>query len=51
MMVSLRLAGLETVQEQDAAIVGGGMRVLLPPLAAYEADGITFSKTPQRTPP
>ena len=29
---------LETVQEQDAGIVGGGVRVLLPPLAAHEAD-------------
>ena len=42
---------LETVQEQDAAIAGGGVRVLLPPLATHEADLITLSRTPQRALP
>jgi len=36
---------LEAVQEQDIAMVGGGVRLLLPPLAAHEADLVTLSKT------
>jgi len=36
--------GLETVQEQDAAVAGGGVRVLLPALAAHEAALVTLSR-------